>query len=195
MVYYMSAKCDVRTSNPHEMDNHSSIHKRKAEEPYDGLSQKSRRIALKNRMYALKWHYRGVPNLLHCFTNYREKMQRRLAWYLQKRGLLKYYFIIKVTFMKICHEGDIDELCIHFHSGVKRLLRIEDFMDQYDESCQRIWQKLVEFLMLGSKLKSIEEVKINIFKYSPCDCRTMNNKTRCKKTFQKGEIERVSKYY
>ena len=45
-MVYMCAKCDFRTSNPHEMDNHSSIHKRKAEEPYDGLSQKSRRIAM-----------------------------------------------------------------------------------------------------------------------------------------------------
>ena len=84
VTHQQCAKCEFRTSDPHEMDNHSSIHKRKSEEPYDGLSQKSRRIAFKNRMYELKWHYRGVPDLLHCFSNYREKMQRRLAWYLQK---------------------------------------------------------------------------------------------------------------
>ena len=169
---YSCPRCEFKTTNPHAYEDHNASHKRAAEEPYDVLTQKQRCVAFKNRQYQMNWKYRqaGPTDLLQCFKNYRQKLQRRLAWYFKKEGLLKYYWTIKVTFIK-GQDDSLEFFQHHFHSKMKRLLRVEDFEDLYEESCNYIWEQFDQFLALGSgaRLHSIDVVQINIFKYQPID--------------------------
>ena len=137
----------------------------------------------KKKLIEIKtWKNKGYVDILHVLKKYRNRVKKKLTFFLLNNQPVKFYLTLKVVMKKTDFKtGDEYFQEVHFHSRTKILLSATDFEDVYEECKSRIWEGFDSWLGRGSgfRLHKIENLQLSIFQYNPIAGRSYIKTPKC----------------
>jgi hypothetical protein len=129
----------------------------------------SRKSCFGDKIYTKSWKNRGQHDPVKVLVHYKPKVERTIAYHLQKHGPLKFYVTLKITLQKEDKDGTVEEATDYFRSKSRTVLDAYEFEDIYKEGINTIWNLFDEWVKNGSgwAIKNVNSFDLDVCKYKP----------------------------
>ena len=99
----------------------------------------SKKSCFGDKIYTKSWKNRGQHDPVKVLVHYKPKVERTIAYHLEKHGPLKFYVTLKITLQKEHKDGTMEEATDYFRSKARTVLDSSEFEDIYKEGINTIW--------------------------------------------------------
>ena len=129
----------------------------------------SKKSCFGDKIYTKSWKNRGQHDPVKVLVHYKPKVERTIAYHLEKHGPLKFYVTLKITLQKEHKDGTMEEATDYFRSKARTVLDSSEFEDIYKEGINTIWNLFDEWVKNGSgwTIKNVNTFDLDVCKYKP----------------------------